>query len=62
MPMVQISLVEGRDGATKPRLIERVTEAVVESTGAPRETVRVLLYEIPGEHWGIGGVSKGTSD
>ena len=58
MPIVQISLIEGRDKVQKERLITEVTNAVVNTIGAPRGAVRVLLMEIPDSQWGVGGVSK----
>jgi len=60
MPIVEITLIEGRSSDAKHKLIEKVTEAVVEAIGAPREAVRIILREIPGEHFGVGGVSKGA--
>ncbi|NLT07064.1 MAG: 4-oxalocrotonate tautomerase [Solirubrobacterales bacterium] len=58
MPLVQVTLIEGRDTAVKSELIARLTDAVVETTGAPRASVRVILSEVPAEHWGVGGVPK----
>ena len=58
MPIVQISLMEGRTPAQKERLIAAVTDAVVAAIDAPRSNVRVLLNEMPPAHWGVGGQSK----
>jgi 4-oxalocrotonate tautomerase len=57
MPIIQIHLMEGRSEERKERLIELVTEAAVQALDAPRESVRVLLNEMPKSHFGIGGVS-----
>ena len=57
MPIVQISLIEGRSDEQKEALIVEVTEAMVRAIDAPRESVRVLLNEMPKQHFGIGGVS-----
>ena len=38
-------------------LIRRVTEAVVAALDVQPEQVRVLLAEVPPEHWGIGGTT-----
>lgn len=62
MPIVRIALIQGRDAEVKRDLIRRVTEAVVASTGADPATVRVLLEEVPAEHWGVGGKPKSESD
>jgi len=59
MPIVEVKLLEGRSKAMKAALIKSVTDAVETSLGVPRESIRVLLTEIPPEHWGAGGVPKG---
>jgi 4-oxalocrotonate tautomerase len=55
MPIMQVFLMEGRTDEQKARLIAALTDAAVESIGAPRETVRVMLTEMPKAHFGIGG-------
>ena len=57
MPIVQITLMEGRDDEKKARLIREVTEAVHKAIGAPRENIRVILYEVKKTEFGIGGKS-----
>lgn len=57
MPIIQVNLMEGRSDEQKEALIAALTEATVQSIGAPRESVRVLLTEMPKTHWGIGGRS-----
>ncbi|WP_332308879.1 4-oxalocrotonate tautomerase [Methyloversatilis discipulorum] len=57
MPFAQINLIEGRTEDQKRAVIEKVTQALVEAVGAPREAVRVMIVEVPKSHWGIGGVS-----
>ncbi len=56
MPLVEISLIEGRDADTKRRLIAEVTDAVVRTTNAPAEVVTVILHDVPKSDWGSGGV------
>jgi 4-oxalocrotonate tautomerase len=58
MPLVQVTLIEGRSPERKERLIAELTDAVVRAIEAPRENVRVVLNEVPDTHWGTGGVSK----
>ena len=58
MPIVQVNLIEGRAPSQKEALIASVTDAVVASLDAPRESVRVLINELPAAHWGVGGESK----
>jgi len=58
MPLVQVSLVEGRPVELEEELIAELTETVVRVLDAPRESVRVILYGVPAERWGVAGVSK----
>lgn len=55
MPFAQIHMMEGRTEEQKRAVIEKVTAALVEAVGAPIETVRVLITEVPKSQWGIGG-------
>jgi 4-oxalocrotonate tautomerase len=58
MPLVQITFLEGRDMEAKRALIARATDAVVDTFGVDRAQVRVALYELPSEHWGVAGEAK----
>ena len=55
MPICIIHMMEGRDDAKKARAIAAVTQALVESLEVKPETVRVILQEVPPQHWGIAG-------
>ena len=55
MPIVQIELLEGRTIEQKRTLVEKVTQAVVESVGAPSENVTVILRDMPKENLGKAG-------
>ncbi len=57
MPFAQIFLMEGRSEDQKRAVIEKVTEALQEAVGAPKENVRVWIHDVPKENWGIAGVS-----
>lgn len=57
MPFAQIHMMEGRTEEQKRAVIEKVTAALVEAVGAPIESVRVLITEVPKSQWGIGGKS-----
>jgi 4-oxalocrotonate tautomerase len=57
MPFAQIQMMEGRSEEQKRAVIEKVTAALVEAVGAPIESVRVIITEIPKSHWGIAGKS-----
>ncbi len=58
MPIVTISILEGRDAERKRTLLREVTDAVVRTLDVPPATVRVLLHEVAPAHWAVGGISK----
>ncbi|RKV73541.1 MAG: 4-oxalocrotonate tautomerase [Neisseria sp.] len=57
MPIIQIHMIEGRTDEQKEAVIREVTEAMVRAVGTPKESVRVLINEMPKQHFGIGGES-----
>lgn len=57
MPFVQVYLLEGRSEEQKKIVIEKLTLAMVEAVGAPIETVRVWIHDMPKTNWGIAGTS-----
>ena len=59
MPICQIHLLEGRTVEQKRLLIQKITEAMHEAIGAKPESVRVILTEMPKEHFGISGKTAG---
>jgi len=61
MPIIEITLVEGRSDEKKEALIKAVTDATEQSIGAPLESIRVLLREVPAQHFAVAGVPKSKS-
>ena len=60
MPMAIIRVVEGvLDEEGKREVVERVTDALVETEGQGNEAFRpyvwVILEEVASGHWGVGG-------
>ena len=49
-------MLEGRTEEQKRAVIEKLTQALVEAIGAPKESVRVWRHDVPKENWGIAGV------
>jgi 4-oxalocrotonate tautomerase len=58
MPLIQVTLVEGRPPELVRRLLAELTEAAVQALDAPPESVRVIVSEVPARHWAVGGVPK----
>lgn len=54
MPVVQVTLTEGRSPETIRTMISKVTQAVVDAGVAPKANVRVLVNEIPTGHFAAG--------
>ena len=59
MPFIEVTLIEGRSKDKKVALMKALTDAAETTLGVPRESVRVVLREVPPEHWAVGGVPKG---
>ncbi|PWV69038.1 2-hydroxymuconate tautomerase [Halomonas sp. A11-A] len=60
MPIAQINILEGRTDDQKEMLIREVSEAISRSLGAPMESVRIIINEMPKQNFGIGGQSAKT--
>ncbi len=63
MPIIIAHILEGRDEEKIALLARKLTEATVEALGAPPDTVRVLIQEMPRTHYAIAGepVSRSRS-
>ena len=59
MPLIEVTMVEGRSADAKRALMRRLTDAVEETIGAPRQSIRVVIREVPAAHWAVGGEPKG---
>ncbi len=59
VPLIEVTLIEGRSADAKRALMRRLTDAAEETLGAPRQTIRVVLREVPAAHWSVGGEPKG---
>ena len=55
MPYVTVKMIEGRTDEQKKALVEKVTDAVVETTGASKEKVVVFIEDMTKDHYAVGG-------
>ena len=55
MPYVTVKMFEGRTDDQKRALCEKVTEAVVETTGAPAQNVVVFIEEMSKNDYAVAG-------
>jgi 4-oxalocrotonate tautomerase len=55
MPLVQVTMLQGRTAHQKRKLAKRITDALVEEAGARREAVIVVFQEVSKESYASGG-------
>jgi 4-oxalocrotonate tautomerase len=56
MPLIQITMLQGRTADQKRKLASRITDAMVEEAGAKREAIVVTFVEVTKESYASGGV------
>jgi len=56
MPLIQVTLLEGRTPEQKRKLAERLTATMVEELGTKREAVTVTFVDVPPSNYATGGV------
>jgi len=58
MPIVQIEILQGRTVEQKRKLVEKVTEAIVDSVNCPREAVSIIIREMSLDNYANAGVLR----
>ena len=58
MPIVQITLVEGRPSEKVEQCIKEVAETVSRTLNAPLESIRVMVYDVPPNRFAVGTTLK----
>jgi len=56
MPLIQITMIEGRTDEQKRALLAAITQAVHETIGAPLDSIRAWVTDVPSEQF----MSAGT--
>ena len=56
MPMVQITILEGRTTEQKRKVAQRITDVLVEEANAKREATVIAFHEVSRESYASGGV------
>lgn len=56
MPVIQITMNEGRTIEQKRELVKILTRETARILHAKEENMRILIYEISKENWGNGGI------
>jgi 4-oxalocrotonate tautomerase len=57
VPVIDVTMVEGRSPEAKLAFIKALTEAAVVTLEAPRDSVRVILREVLPTHFAAAGVT-----
>ena len=56
MPLIEVKLYDRRvTEESVPKMIEALTDALHESSGAAKEHIQVIIQGIAPSHWGQGG-------
>jgi 4-oxalocrotonate tautomerase len=56
MPLVAITLVEGKTVEQKRKVVDRITKAIVEELGTKPEAVTVTITDVPSTNYAAAGV------
>jgi 4-oxalocrotonate tautomerase len=60
MPWVDVKLYDKRvTEESVPKIIEAMTKALAESSGAAEEHIQVIVHGVAPAHWGVGGKPQG---
>lgn len=56
MPLIEVKLYDHRvTDESVPKIVEALTDALVESSGASREHIWVIVQGVSPKHWGAAG-------
>jgi 4-oxalocrotonate tautomerase family enzyme len=60
MPMIEVKLYDHRvNDESVPKIIEALTNALHESSGASVDHIQVVVEGVSPKHWGIAGKPQG---
>jgi len=62
MPLVEVTLAEGRTSQQVRDLMREVHEAVLRTANTRSEHIRVIVREVPRAHWATGDVTLSEMD
>lgn len=58
MPIIQVTLVEGRDDAVVENFIREIARTTSETLDAPLSSVRVMVNQVPPNNFAVGDTLK----
>lgn len=57
MVILKVTMLAGRSAEQKAELIQRITTAAAQRLNEPADGIRILVYELPPQNWGAGGIT-----
>lgn len=54
MPIIQVTLVEGRDDAVVENFIREIAQTTSRTLDAPLSSIRVMVNTVPPNHFAVG--------
>lgn len=58
MPIVNMTLIKGREQEDLEKMYVEVTDAIHRTLGAPKENIRICVNEVEPQHFAIAGKPK----
>ena len=62
MPLVEVTLAEGRSADQVRAMMREVHEAVLRTVDTKSEHIRVIVREVPRAHWATGDLTLSEMD
>ena len=60
MPVIEVKLYDKRvTDESVPKIVEALTNALSESSGAAKEHIQVIVQGVSPKHWGVAGKVQG---
>lgn len=60
MPVIEVKLYDKRvTEESVPKIVEALTDALHESSGAAKEHIQVIVQGVSPKHWGVAGKVQG---
>jgi len=60
MPLIEVRLYDHRvTEESVPKIIEKLTDALSESSGAAKENIHVIVQGVSPKNWGVAGKPTG---
>lgn len=56
MPVIQVTMSQGRTVEQKRELVKVLTREAARILKTKEDAVRILIYEVSGENWGNAGI------